>query len=154
MNKCKICNDDNQDNFYTSNKNKCKGCTKEAVNKYRKDNAEKVKEYDRNRPNSKERNENNKKRYKELMKTPEGRERSRTRSKKWLENNCIKSAAHIISGNAIRDGKLIKQPCEVCGEIKVDGHHDNYEKPLEVRWLCRKHHAEHHKIEREKIRGL
>ena len=46
--------------------------------------------------------------------------------------------------NAIRRGDLIKQPCEVCQEKKVDAHHDDYSKPLSVRWLCRKHHAEHH----------
>lgn len=43
---------------------------------------------------------------------------------------------------AIKTGKLIKQPCEVCGEINVHAHHDDYSKPFEVRWLCRKHHRE------------
>lgn len=46
--------------------------------------------------------------------------------------------------NAIRRGDIIKQPCEVCGNTKVDAHHDDYSKPLEVRFLCRKHHSEHH----------
>jgi len=50
---------------------------------------------------------------------------------------------------SIKNGSLEKQPCEVCGEIKVDAHHDDYAKPLDVRWLCRQHHAEHHKRERE-----
>ncbi len=44
-----------------------------------------------------------------------------------------------------RRGKLLKQPCEVCGNLKSEKHHDDYSKPLEVRWLCRKHHLEHHK---------
>ncbi|MFC3331681.1 hypothetical protein ACFOEM_04310 [Paenalcaligenes hominis] len=34
--------------------------------------------------------------------------------------------------------------CEVCGKSKVDAHHDDYSKPLEVRWLCREHHMQHH----------
>lgn len=42
-------------------------------------------------------------------------------------------------------GVLIKQPCEVCGNVKSDGHHDDYSKPLEVRWLCRVHHMELHR---------
>lgn len=45
----------------------------------------------------------------------------------------------------IKAGKLIRLPCEVCNEIKVDAHHDDYNKPFDVRWLCRKHHVEHHK---------
>jgi hypothetical protein len=42
--------------------------------------------------------------------------------------------------NEIRSGRLIKQPCEICGDLKVQAHHDDYAKPLEVRWLCKKHH--------------
>lgn len=47
--------------------------------------------------------------------------------------------------DAIKSGKLVRQPCEKCGEPKTDAHHDDYSKPLEVRWLCRAHHAEHHR---------
>lgn len=39
---------------------------------------------------------------------------------------------------------LEKKPCEVCGGTKVEAHHDDYDKPLEVRWLCKKHHSEVH----------
>lgn len=45
---------------------------------------------------------------------------------------------------AVRSGRLIKQPCKVCGESKVFAHHVDYSKPLEVEWLCRKHHREVH----------
>lgn len=48
---------------------------------------------------------------------------------------------------AIKDGTLIRKPCEVCGDEKVDGHHDDYSKPLDVRWLCRKHHILEHRRE-------
>lgn len=41
-------------------------------------------------------------------------------------------------------GELVRQPCEVCGATRTDGHHDDYSKPLEVRWLCRAHHAAAH----------
>jgi hypothetical protein len=39
----------------------------------------------------------------------------------------------------------VVNPCEVCGGPGDHKHHDDYTKPLEVRWLCRKHHAEVHK---------
>ena len=129
--------------------NKCKDCAKADAHKHRDDNLEKVKKYDRNRPNAIERNERFKLAEKERRKDPEFKVARNAIKKNWADKNLIKRAAHIISRNAVRDGKLIKQPCEVCGELKVDGHHDDYEKPLEVRWLCRKHHAEHHKKERE-----
>jgi len=51
-------------------------------------------------------------------------------------------ARHAVS-NALRDGRLIRLPCEVCGE-KAQAHHDDYSKPLDVRWLCFKHHREYH----------
>lgn len=46
---------------------------------------------------------------------------------------------------AVISGKVIRGCCEVCGDIKTDGHHTDYEKPLEVMWLCRKHHLELHR---------
>lgn len=56
---------------------------------------------------------------------------------------------HIISAHgkvawALKTGKLTKQPCEVCGAIDSEAHHDDYSKPLDVRWLCSPHHNQHH----------
>ena len=46
---------------------------------------------------------------------------------------------------ALQSGKLVRGPCEVCGATEdVHGHHDDYSKPLDVRWLCRKHHRQTH----------
>lgn len=46
---------------------------------------------------------------------------------------------------ARRSGKLKKQPYEVCGDPDAQGHHDDYNKPLEVRWFCGKHHRMKHR---------
>jgi ribosomal protein S27AE len=45
---------------------------------------------------------------------------------------------------AISRGKLVKEKCEVCGAEKTQAHHDDYNKPLEIRWLCKKCHTEWH----------
>lgn len=44
----------------------------------------------------------------------------------------------------IASGRMTRLPCEVCGTEPTEGHHDDYSKPLDVRWLCKKHHREHH----------
>lgn len=46
---------------------------------------------------------------------------------------------------AIMKGSLKRQPCEVCGKGKVEGHHPDYSKPLAVKWLCHKHHMMQHR---------
>jgi hypothetical protein len=45
---------------------------------------------------------------------------------------------------AIAAGTLERQPCESCGAVKTDAHHDDYARPLDVRWFCRSHHVEQH----------
>lgn len=55
-----------------------------------------------------------------------------------------KHRAHLLVQYALRDGEISRQPCEVCGIEKAEAHHDDYNKPLEVRWLCHKHHMEIH----------
>lgn len=66
----------------------------------------------------------------------------------------FKKYVRTFTYRAIRDGVLIRKPCEVCGAKKVDAHHDDYERPLSVRWLCRRHHNQHHRdMEKSKILG-
>lgn len=53
--------------------------------------------------------------------------------------------AHAALRSAIRKGLIERQPCEVCGAEPADGHHDDYDRPMVVRWLCRLHHRRVHK---------
>ena len=57
----------------------------------------------------------------------------------------LKANARAYANMYIRRGKLKKELCEICGELG-QMHHDDYLKPLEVRWLCRKHHLEFHSV--------
>lgn len=62
--------------------------------------------------------------------------------------NAEQSQIRAAVAKAVKLGELVRQPCEVCGATRTDGHHDDYSKPLEVRWLCRGHHLKHHDRER------
>lgn len=55
-----------------------------------------------------------------------------------------KKAASWLAREAVRLGKLVKKPCEKCGDVKSFGHHEDYNKPLEVIWLCQRHHTDRH----------
>ena len=56
-----------------------------------------------------------------------------------------KYKARYTLRNAVRYGKIKKAPCMMCGDKKAHGHHEDYTKPLDVIWLCRKHHMEIHR---------
>lgn len=67
----------------------------------------------------------------------------RTKTKPQLVRE--RHRAHVQVNKAIAAGKLTRQPCEVCGVAEpIHAHHDDYRKPLKVRWLCPMHHRQHH----------
>jgi len=103
---------------------KCKQCTKNDVTRHRNSNLDEVRAYDRSR----------------------GSRQTKAYRDRYTAENPEKYKAHIMVSNAVRDGKLKKEPCEVCGsKHRIHGHHDNYDHPLTVRWLCAVHHHEAHK---------
>ena len=59
---------------------------------------------------------------------------------------CCSKKAHCIVAVAIKEGKLVRPPkCESCNkECKPHGHHPDYSKPLEVKWLCQLCHRRIH----------
>jgi len=107
--------------------NKCKSCCRSDATANRVRHLDRYRQYDRERFST----------LRRRMSVEKQRISYRTRYPE-------KRAAHVATGNAIRSGKLVKGPCEVCGSLVVDAHHDDYLKPLEVRWLCRVHHLIHH----------
>ena len=67
------------------------------------------------------------------------------RKQRYFEKHPIKAEARKIYKYALRHGKLVRGPCEVCGVTEgIDGHHTDYTRPLEVRWLCKEHHRQAH----------
>jgi hypothetical protein len=76
--------------------------------------------------------------------------RYRTRqAERWPE----RESARRLTANAIKRGDLVRQPCGSCGEQKAHAHHDDYGKPLDVRWLCRPCHTAHHTAERREAKA-
>jgi hypothetical protein len=68
-------------------------------------------------------------------------------SKKWRRQHPDAYRAQNAVNNAIRDKKLIKQSCQLCGATEhVHGHHKDYARPLDVTWLCAKCHGRVHAI--------
>lgn len=57
----------------------------------------------------------------------------------WRKANKPKTDAHLLVRQALKRGVITRLPC-FCGEERTDAHHEDYTKPLEVQWLCRRHH--------------
>lgn len=88
-------------------------------------------------------------RYREQGKKPVSRVSAKERMRRTrLEHPEAVRARNLVQ-HAKRRGDLIPQPCEVCGSEDVHAHHDDYSKPLEVRWLCSAHHASVDNIKRK-----
>ena len=100
--------------------------------------------------------ENYRRRREQYLEYESRRYRDNPKRKNYLARRMVqlrqddpqKYHAYVTYKNAVARGKLKRQPCEICGSSKSDGHHEDYGKPLVVRWLCRKHHMERHRMER------
>lgn len=65
-----------------------------------------------------------------------------------IKQDPIQYRKHLVRRNvqwALKTGKLIKKPCLVCNK-KAQAHHEDYSKPLKVKWLCPTHHMAEHRI--------
>ena len=59
-----------------------------------------------------------------------------------------------ITHRDVRNGKIARQPCEICGKEKTDGHHEYYsDSDYKIRWLCHRHHLKLHALF-NKINGV
>lgn len=85
--------------------------------------------------------------HSKYMKTKKGRiSRDKAAKKSYLKHK-EKSYARYLLNATLKKGK-IKRPtkCSACKQKKkLDAHHEDYTKPLEVIWMCRLCHIRHHK---------
>lgn len=84
------------------------------------------------------------KRYEKERETRADRKAQKARAQaRHRRNNPLKYKARTAVGNALRDGRLTRRPCAGCGTSKrVQAHHHDYSKPLDVIWLCFRCHRE------------
>ena len=126
------------DNFYSDSSHKdgkgsrCKECANAAMKKWRA--AHTREELDRRRI---------------WRKTEHAKKLMYEQHRRRKERDPLKVKARHAISNGIRDGRVQRQPCEVCGSLKVHAHHSDYSRPFDVRWLCEQHHLHtHHKEQR------
>lgn len=119
--RCIICQQTKAgDEFYASSKSTCKPCYRERVRQRRRNNPE-VQRYDRER-----------------AKLPHRRANSKRILERWLAENPARRSAEVAICNAVRDGRLDREPCDRCGTSKhVFGIAQNLDKPLaRILWRC------------------
>lgn len=69
---------------------------------------------------------------------------------KWKQTHPKQVWAHQCLRSALKRGLVLQSKCEVCGDADTEAHHDDYDKPMVVRWFCRLHHkAEHRRLKAE-----
>jgi hypothetical protein len=124
--------------------NKCKSCNKKDNIKNREDKVQYYREYDRNRSSLPHRVDARKEYQESFKKDPSFTEKRRISNKKYREKYPEKAKARRMVNYYIRKGTLKREPCKICGNIKSESHHPDYKYPLNIVWLCDKHHKEEH----------
>lgn len=119
----------NKDSFYRSTTHKnlltgeCKDCVRERVNASHK------------RPHRLA-----------YMSSTAGKKYCREKFRNYMNKHPSRCAVRAVTSAAIESGKLVRpHKCSKCGHIgKIEAHHDDYNKALEVRWLCKRCHTDWH----------
>lgn len=148
MKKCSKCKTEKKLNMFAKDKNRWDGLQyycRECVRGYSQSSKGKaaVRKYNASTEGKASKAKYNAKR----SKTVEGRTAQIISSAKYQANNPHKVKAHTMVSNAIKMGSLINpSQCSLCtGGRKPEAHHDDYNFPLKVRWLCRPCHKAWHR---------
>lgn len=123
--------------------NKCKECTKCDTKRNYKNNLDYYRNYDKSRAKLKHRVDAKK----EYSLTSAGKKSKKKASIKYRDKYPKAYKSKIAYGNALRRGDIIRDSkCEECqSEKRIEGHHDDYDHPLIVRWLCCTCHNKWHR---------
>jgi len=79
------------------------------------------------------------------------RERANANRRRYGVENPKKVKAYALVRQALTFGDLKRSECEICRFLgrpsdrrKTEAHHEDYGRPLDVRWLCHAHHRQLH----------
>jgi len=101
--------------------NKCKACSRSDSMQNRRKRMDYCRDYDRMR-----------------SRRPDRIARLRESVRRQRVEEPQKYKARTAAGNALRDGRIHKEPCYFCGATTdIEMHHPDYSQPLRVYWLCR-----------------
>lgn len=133
--KCSFCKRHKNKNQFNKDKTTrdglryiCKDCNLELVRSWRKRNRDKDRQY-----------------QKDYFSSEKGKLAKKRANKKLRAKRPVAIRANAIVNRAVNKGLISKRPCEICqSDDRVQKHHDDYSKPLDVRWLCYLHHKQVH----------
>lgn len=108
--------------------NQCKACKKVYADKYQSENIETLR-----------------KKARERMRHPDRIKVASELTKAWKAADERIRKCHNKVQTEIRAGRLTRKPCTKCGNEKSVAHHEDYDKPLEIVWLCSVCHKKRHK---------
>ena len=107
---------------------KCKSCHRLFVGQNRLKNLGRIRQYDRDRAAN-----------------PARKARQVETTRRWREADPRRTHCHNVVRYAVKTGRLTKTGCERCQCEKAYAHHDSYDEPLNVMWLCQPCHKQRHK---------
>lgn len=145
---CKRCEIEKVESAFYSKDSTCKECRKAIVKANRVMNLDYYREYDRKRGDEPHRVAARA----TYAGTKTGKLAADAAKRRWEQINAEAKGAATAIGNAIRGGKLQKEPCFICGNPEAEAHHSAYDLPLHVTWLCDTHHKQVHREHRQCMR--
>lgn len=130
--------------------NKCKECAKKDARNNHSKNRDYYLKYDKERAMNPDRVEG-RKRY---ARSERGKEVNKRLTRESREKFPKRYKARNTINNMLARGLIVKPSyCSCCGkDCNPHGHHDDYDKPTDVRWLCSTCHSDWHK-ENEPVNG-
>ena len=105
--------------------NKCIKCNKDDVRKNYRGNIDHYKDYEKKREAD-----------------PDRKFKKSEYQRRYRKNNFLKYKAREQVASDIRSGNIKRQSCKYCGDPNTQAHHSDYNKPLDVTWVCFKCHRE------------